>query len=73
MFMMKGSKQPGAGSTSTTRWPNLFIVDAQKSGITSFYQLLTDADFRHKQVHNGFALAQVYSWETTGEKVERAI
>jgi glycosyltransferase involved in cell wall biosynthesis len=50
---------------SVPRDPHLF-ADA-------LVRLLTDQELRHKLGQNGFDLARMYSWETTGEKVERTI
>lgn len=50
---------------SVRRDPHLF-ADA-------LLRLLTDPELRHKLGDNGFAMARMYSWETTGEKVELAI
>jgi len=36
-------------------------------------RVLTDKDLHQKLGQNGFNLARTYSWDTTGERVERTI
>jgi glycosyltransferase involved in cell wall biosynthesis len=40
---------------------------------TAIVKLLGDADLRQRMGRNGLQLAQAYSWETCGEKIERTI
>jgi glycosyltransferase involved in cell wall biosynthesis len=40
---------------------------------TAIIKLLGDADLRQRMGKNGLQLAQAYSWETCGEKIERTI
>lgn len=46
--------------------------DSQKFA-DAIQELLMDSDLRKRMGENGFRLAQAYSWEACGEKVERAI
>ena len=58
-------------------------IDSHKAGISvprdpqafadAIVRVLTDRDLHQKLGQNGFNLARTYSWDTTGERVERTI
>ncbi|MCL4410137.1 MAG: hypothetical protein M1356_07495, partial [Gammaproteobacteria bacterium] len=58
-------------------------IEAHQAGVSvhrdphffadTLVRLLIDQELRDRLGQNGFDLARMYSWETTGERVERAI
>jgi len=58
-------------------------VDSHQAGISvprnpqafanAIVRVLTDKDLHRKLGQNGFSLARMYSWDTTGERVERTM